>query len=89
MPLVEAMYFSLPVVAFNAAAVGETLGESGLLLDNKEPAYVSRILRELQRHPELKEEIVAEQNRRLNDFDKDRIAEQFLSYIKRVSIKAD
>ncbi len=81
-PLVEAMHFSVPIVAFDAAAVGETLGGSGILLDNKEPAYVSRILRELQTHSQLKEKIVAGQNRRCSDFEQSRIAERFLEYIK-------
>jgi len=85
-PLVEAMRFSVPIVAFDAAAVGETLGGSGILLDNKEPAYVSRVLRELQTHYQLKEEIVAGQKRRCGDFDKNRVAERFLAYIRRMAV---
>lgn len=84
-PLVEAMHFSVPVVAYDAAAVGETLGESGILLDRKEPAYVSRVLHMLQTHSQLRGEIVAGQRRRGNDFEKNRVAERFLAYIKRMT----
>lgn len=81
-PLVEAMHFSIPVVAFDAAAIGETLGGSGILLERKEPAYVARVLRELQANPSLRERIVEGQDKRLCDFEKDRIAEQFLMSIR-------
>lgn len=82
-PLVEAMNFSLPIVAYDAAAVGETLGGSGVLLESKEPAYVSRVLWELREHSSLREQIVADQRKRQSDFGEDRIAEKFLEYIRR------
>jgi glycosyltransferase involved in cell wall biosynthesis len=40
-PLLEAWWHRLPIVAFAAAAVPETLGEGGLLLRNKRPAIVA------------------------------------------------
>jgi glycosyltransferase involved in cell wall biosynthesis len=40
-PLLEAMAHDVPVVAFDAAAVGETLGDAGVLLDTKRPAFVA------------------------------------------------
>jgi glycosyltransferase involved in cell wall biosynthesis len=49
-PLVEAMYFGVPIAAYAAAAVPDTLGNGGLLLDSKEPAYAAaamdRIIRD-------------------------------------------
>jgi glycosyltransferase involved in cell wall biosynthesis len=35
-PLVEAMWFDVPVVAYRSAAVPETLGEAGLMFDRKD-----------------------------------------------------
>jgi glycosyltransferase involved in cell wall biosynthesis len=40
-PLLEAMQSRVPVVAFAAAAVPETLGAAGLLLPSKQPAVVA------------------------------------------------
>lgn len=40
-PLLEAMEAGLPIVAFNAGAVPETLGDAGLLLHDKEPSLVA------------------------------------------------
>lgn len=82
-PLAEAMHFSVPIVAYDGGAVAETLGGSGILIDNKEPAYVARVLWELREHSELREKIVDGQDRRRRDFEKDRIAGQFLEYIRR------
>lgn len=43
-PLLEAMHFGLPVVAFAVAAVPETLAGGGVLLDNKDPRVVAAAL---------------------------------------------
>jgi L-malate glycosyltransferase len=40
-PLLEAMHNEVPVVAYSAAAVPETVGNAGLLLANKKPALVA------------------------------------------------
>ncbi|MEZ5165581.1 MAG: glycosyltransferase [Acidimicrobiales bacterium] len=40
-PLVEAMGFGVPVVAFGAAAVGETVGCGGVVLGEKSPVGVA------------------------------------------------
>ena len=40
-PLIEAMHHGLPVVAFSTAAVPETLGNAGLLIEDKTPVTVA------------------------------------------------
>ena len=44
-PLLEAMAFDLPVVAYAQAAVAETIGQAGVLLDSKEPQLWLRVWR--------------------------------------------
>ncbi len=48
MPLVEAMAFHLPVVAFAAGAVPETVGDAGVVLQHRDPlvwaAVIGRVL---------------------------------------------
>ena len=44
MPLQEAMHFGLPVVAYDAGAVRETLHGGGLLLQDKQPELVAELL---------------------------------------------
>jgi glycosyltransferase involved in cell wall biosynthesis len=43
-PLLEAMHFSLPVLAYDAAAVSETMAGGGILLDDKDPRLVAEAL---------------------------------------------
>lgn len=40
-PLLEAMHFGIPVIAYAATAVPETVGTGGVLLDTKDPAKVA------------------------------------------------
>jgi glycosyltransferase involved in cell wall biosynthesis len=46
-PLVEAMGQGLPIVAFDAGAVGEVLGGAGVLLEQKHPRQVALAVSEL------------------------------------------
>lgn len=43
-PLLEAMHFGLPVLAYDAAAVSETMAAGGVLLDDKDPRVVAEAL---------------------------------------------
>lgn len=43
-PLIEAMHFGLPVLAFDAGAVKETLQGGGVLLKEKEPEVIAELL---------------------------------------------
>ena len=64
-PLVEAMHFGVPIVAFAAAAVPETLGDSGILLHSRDPEYTVEILERLRRDRTLRDGVVRRQRRRL------------------------
>ena len=43
-PLVEAMYFGVPIVAYAAAAVSDTLGGYGVLVMNKLPENIVKAM---------------------------------------------
>ena len=40
-PLLEAMHYRVPIVAYASTAVPETLGDAGVLLDAKDPCLVA------------------------------------------------
>jgi glycosyltransferase involved in cell wall biosynthesis len=67
-PLLESMYFGVPIVAYKAAAVPETLGDSGVLVRNKEHAAVAELIGLLVEDEHLRAPIVARQRERLRDF---------------------
>ena len=68
-PLVEAMYFGLPIFAYAAAAVPETLGGAGVLFNHWANAELAEMLDLLCTDADLRRQISAGQRRRLVDFD--------------------
>ncbi len=64
-PLLEAMHFGLPVVAFNAAAIPETLAGGGLLLDHKDPRIVASALDLVLKNEPVRARILETQARTL------------------------
>ncbi len=75
-PLLEAMRFRLPVVAYDAAAVGETVNGAGLLLHRRDLAEAAEAVALVGERMDLRERLVAAGERRVMDFDPDRVAER-------------
>ena len=67
-PLVEAMYFDLPIVAYSSSAIPETLGKGGLLLDSKDPQVAAAAIDRMIRDKDLRGIIAAERKARLAQF---------------------
>jgi len=68
-PLVEAMWFHVPIIAYDSTAVGDTLGGAGLLLDGKEPELTAASIDRMLKDKELRDYFVQKGIRRLRDFD--------------------
>ena len=81
-PLVEAMYFGIPIIAFDSTAVGETLGGSGLLLKDKDPKAVAEAIELIMTDDELRQKLIAGEKERLKHFDNDRIKAQLIDLLK-------
>lgn len=71
-PLLEAMLFNVPIVAYNSTAVVDTLGGSGALVDDKDPVFISLLCERLIRDVKLRGEVVKGQRDRLEAFQADR-----------------
>lgn len=82
-PLVEAMFFNVPIVAYNSTAIPSTLGGSGLLLDDKNPMLVAKAMDTLLNDGELKQKILQNQRERLADFKYEKIKQQFEEYLNK------
>jgi glycosyltransferase involved in cell wall biosynthesis len=76
-PLVEAMAHSVPIVARRAAAVPETLGTAGLLVDG-DLALAAEALHEVVTSPATREALGAAAAARLADLTPERIAPRLL-----------
>jgi L-malate glycosyltransferase len=65
-PLLEAMAAGVPVLAYDAGAVAETLGGAGVLLRDKRPEIVAGLLARVARDPALRATVLEGQRRRLD-----------------------
>jgi glycosyltransferase involved in cell wall biosynthesis len=71
-PLLEAMAAGVPVLAYAAAAVPETLGGAGVQFAPKDLEYAAELAGALAFDDDLRRDIIAGQRRRLSDFSDDR-----------------
>ncbi len=67
-PLLEAMHFDIPVVAFDAGAVKETMGGAGLLVQTKHPAELAELVDLLRVNDVFRQAVVEKQRARLQRF---------------------
>ena len=84
-PLVEAWQRDLPVLAYAAAAVPETLGDGGLLLADKTPASVASAAHRILGDPDLGRALAAAGRRRLSHFAPARTAERLLEVAEQLA----
>jgi len=76
-PLVEAMFFDVPIVAYDTSAISDTLGGSGFLIDDNDPVFTAAVIDRIVRDKALREEIISGQRRRLEDFSYEHIRDIF------------
>src|SRR5437588_6757191 len=67
-PLLEAMRFRLPVVAYDAGAVAETLGDAGLRVKTRELPEIAELIGIVAERSELRASLAAAGRKRLADF---------------------
>lgn len=80
-PLAEAMFFNIPIIAYNCTAIPWTLGGSGILLKEKDPLVTAKMIHMVLSDEELREKVLHNQRIRLEDFQYYRIKQQFEEYL--------
>jgi glycosyltransferase involved in cell wall biosynthesis len=65
-PLIEAFYKRIPVLAYAATAVPATMDGAGVLYENKDPRHVAAIMHTVLSNPALEAEIVGSQDAALD-----------------------
>jgi glycosyltransferase involved in cell wall biosynthesis len=75
-PLLEAMERGVPVVAYGAAAVPETMGGAGLATRTRDPVEVAQLLAVLEREPQLRARVLEGQQARLESLGQAVVAER-------------
>lgn len=85
-PLVEAMYFDVPIVAYNTGAISDTLNGTGILVNQKNPAEIAEMIHMILTKPDFKARLVSRQRGRLEIFRPERVKALLRSYLKSVGI---
>jgi glycosyltransferase involved in cell wall biosynthesis len=81
-PLVEAMHYRVPIVAYAAAAIPETLGNAGVLLHEKDPCTVAAAVHRVVSDPALQRQLVDTGARRVPMFDVTRTGPLFVDAVR-------
>jgi L-malate glycosyltransferase len=68
LPLLESCYFQLPVVAFDAAAVAETLDGAGMLFRDKDPALAAGLVEQVLAKDALRRQLQARAAERIGRY---------------------
>src|SRR6516225_9923999 len=80
-PLVEAMAFDLPVIAYASAAAPETLGDAGITISEKDPARILEPLIRLHKDRSYRAEVIRSQRQRLLRFSRKRIESELRRWL--------
>jgi glycosyltransferase involved in cell wall biosynthesis len=84
-PLVEAMAADVPVLAYAAGAVPDTLGGAGVQFAPKDLEVAAELLGALAFDDDLRAAIIAGQRRRLGDFGDARIRSELTTVLHQLS----
>jgi len=84
-PLLEAMAADLPVLAYGAAAVPDTLGGAGVQFSPKDLEYAAELLGVLTFDDQVRRRVIEGQRKRLQDFGDARIERELRAILARVS----
>ena len=87
-PLVEAMAADVPVLAYAAGAVPETLGGAGVLFAPKDLELAAEMLGTLVYDQPVRNRVIAGQRRRLEDFAPARIEQQLKEALDTIAPRA-
>jgi glycosyltransferase involved in cell wall biosynthesis len=84
-PLLEAMAADVPVLAYSAAAVPDTLGGAGVQFAPKDLELAAELLGALTFDDDLRASVIAGQRRRLEDFGDARIVAELTALVQTFS----
>jgi len=83
-PLLESMYFDLPILARNSTAIPYTLGGAGIVFDRLDPPLIAEAVEELVTNGELRTRLIKRGRARLDDFKPQRALDTLKGYLSKL-----
>lgn len=84
-PLVEAMYYNIPVIAYASTGVPAAMGKAGILVREKNYIEIAELIDVIISNKQIRETIIKTQLKRLADYKKEKIAAKLMEYIEKVT----
>lgn len=81
-PLLESMYHRIPIIAYAAAGVPDTLGKAGMLLTEKDYPLIAELAHLVMEDAALRNRVLDRQQERLADFAPAPIIQRFKQYVE-------
>lgn len=86
LPLLESMYFGLPVLAYSTTAVPDTMGQAGIRFHQKDFAQLAELIDYLMTNPPFRQRIIETQHRHVAQFLEPQVRQKFCSYLREAGI---
>ncbi len=83
-PLLEAMHFDIPILAYSATGVPHTLKNAGVLVKKKDPAVVSEMAHLLIEDQSLRKQIIQGQRKSLATYQPDAVGLQYRTLMQQL-----
>lgn len=84
-PLIESMYFGVPVLAYASTAVPDTLDDAGILFHRKDYPALAELVSLLMARPELRQRLIAKGRDRAAMFLCEQVAARFRHFLEGVA----
>jgi len=83
-PLVEAFYNQVPVVAYEAGAVRETMNKGGVLIKHKQMLGTAALIDKINKDGEFRKKIIDSQNKAIEKYKKDHLYQILMEHLRKV-----
>lgn len=80
-PILESMYFDIPIIAYKSSAIPYTLEDSGILVNKKNYIAIAEMINMVVNNGELKKKIIKKQQERLQYFHRSNTEKSFKHYL--------
>jgi glycosyltransferase involved in cell wall biosynthesis len=84
-PIPESYYLNIPVVAFNAGAVKETMNNGGVLINKKDFVQTAALLDHIIKNSHLRKKILKSQQESLKKYFKNKTGKILLDYVRNLT----
>jgi glycosyltransferase involved in cell wall biosynthesis len=88
-PLIESMYFGLPVIAYAATAVPDTLGDAGIMFYEKHYEALAELVHLVLTDEALRRRVIARQTQRVKAFLEPQVRRRWEGFLRQTGLMAD